>query len=320
MKLLVTGGAGYVGSHLVWDAVDAGHDVVVLDDLSTGHAEVLPDVELVTANLLDAERMKAQLARLRPDAVLHFAAKSLVGESMRRPDQYFRNNVVGSLNLLDAMRDAGVHRLVFSSSAAVYGQPDASPISETAALAPINPYGHSKKMVEECLSAYADAGWVSSVALRYFNAAGADPQGRTGENHEPETHLIPIALMAAAGSGRTLKLFGTDYPTPDGTCVRDYVHVTDLADAHLRALSWLHEGRGALQLNLGSSKGYSVREVLDLAGEVVGSPLEVEHAERRDGDPAVLVASHALAHEVLGWSPTRDLREILRTAWRWHSR
>ncbi|MCO4746188.1 MAG: UDP-glucose 4-epimerase GalE [Proteobacteria bacterium] len=320
MRLLVTGGAGYVGSHLVWEAVDAGHDVVVLDDLSTGHAEVLPDIELVVANLLDRDRIHAGVKRLKPDAVLHFAAKSLVGESMRRPDLYFRNNVVGSMNLLDAMREADVGRFVFSSTAAVYGEAETCPIEETSTLAPINPYGTSKKMVEELLAAYADAGWVNSVALRYFNAAGADAKGRTGEDHDPETHLIPIALMAAAGSGRRLKLFGTDYPTRDGTCVRDYVHVSDLADAHLRAVNWLEDGAGAQRINLGSSEGYTVREVLTTAGDVVGTPLQFDEVERRAGDPAVLVASHARAKAVLGWSPERDLRTILETAWRWHSR
>lgn len=320
MKLLVVGGAGYVGSHFVWEAVDAGHEVCVLDDLSTGHAEVLPELELVVADLLDRERIFAELARIRPDAVLHFAAKSLVGESVQRPDLYFRNNVGGTQNLLDAMVAAQVGRLVFSSTAAVYGEPEASPIEEDVPLRPINPYGRSKLMVEQLLQAYAARGWVQSASLRYFNAAGADAKGRTGEDHDPETHLIPNALLAAAGKRSRLKLFGTDYPTRDGTCVRDYVHVTDLADAHLRALDWLEEGEGALALNLGSGEGFTVREVLAMAAEVVGRPLDVEETDRRPGDPPVLVASHAKALAVLGWSPTRDLREILASAWRWHSK
>ncbi|TNE91164.1 MAG: UDP-glucose 4-epimerase GalE [Deltaproteobacteria bacterium] len=320
MRLLVTGGAGYVGSHAAWAAVDAGHEVVVVDNLSTGHRDLPPPVELVELDLLDAEGLSALLARVRPDAVLHFAARAQVGESVAHPDRYFRTNVVGSLNLLEAMRDAECGRLVFSSTAAVYGEPESTPIREDAAMRPTNPYGRSKRMVEELLEAWSDRGWVHSIALRYFNAAGADAAGRTGERHDPETHLIPNALLAAAGKRSRLKLFGTDYPTRDGTCVRDYVHVSDLADAHLRAIDWLEDGTGAAAINLGTGTGYTVREVLTEAAAVVGAPLVFDEVARRPGDPAVLVASFERATEILGWSPQRDLREILASAWEWHRR
>ena len=318
MKLLVTGGAGYVGSHFVWSAVDAGHEVVVLDNLSTGHAELLPDIELLQLDLMNRQGVQSALVDVRPDAVVHFAALSLVEESMREPERYLRVNVEGTRNLLDAMRSASVGRLVVSSSAAVYGAPEVSPVAEDAPLNPLSPYGVSKVRVEELVQSRVDAGQLGAVCLRYFNAAGADEQGRTGERHNPETHLIPRALRAAAGLGPSLTIYGTDFPTRDGTCVRDYVHVADLAEGHLAALRLLETADGGHMFNLGTGRGHTVREVLSFASLVVGKPLVAHEQGRRPGDPAVLLAEVGHATRLLGWKPQRNLMDTLQSAWAWH--
>ncbi|MGN6607728.1 MAG: UDP-glucose 4-epimerase GalE [Jatrophihabitans sp.] len=317
MRILVTGGAGYIGSVVTAQLLDEGHDVTVLDDLSTGHADAVPDgARFVQGGIDDAAGVLDGV-----DAVVHFAAKSLVGESTQHPDLYWRNNVVGTLALLDAMRAAGVPRIVFSSSAATYGDLDESPISEQAPNRPSSPYGATKLAVDLLLSDYAACFGMAAVSLRYFNVAGAMTGGGRliGERHPVETHLIPNALRAAAGDGPALSLFGTDYPTPDGTCVRDYIHVVDLGEAHLRALAAAEPSRH-LVLNLGSGTGYSVRQVIDTVGAVTGRSVPVVEAPRRAGDPAELVAGNQRAGEVLGWRPTRDLHAMVADAWTFHQR
>ncbi len=319
MKLLVCGGAGYIGSHMVRHLVGAGHAVVVFDNLSTGHRQALDDVPLIEGDVRDAVALDALFAAHRFDAVMHFCARSLVGESVREPYAYYENNMAGTLGLLQAMRRAGVDKLVFSSTAAVFGVPQAGLIDEDHPTRPINPYGVSKLMVERVLADAAGAYGLRSVALRYFNAAGADPSGRIGESHAPETHLIPNVLRAAAGQGGALKVFGDDYDTHDGTCVRDYVHVDDLAAAHLMAVDFMHGHEGAHRFNLGNGQGFSVLEVIEAAQRVVGTDIAFERAPRRAGDPPVLVASSARAREVLGWTPQyTGIDEIIDTAWKWH--
>lgn len=319
MKLLVCGGAGYIGSHMVRHLTARGHEVVVFDNLSTGHRAAIGDVALVVGDVLNPVALDALFAAHRFDAVMHFCARSLVGESVREPYAYYENNVVGSLGLLAAMRRAGVDKLVFSSTAAVFGKPQAELIDEDHPTAPINPYGASKLMVERMLTDAASAYGLRSVALRYFNAAGADPCGRIGEAHEPETHLIPNVLRAALGSGGGLKVFGDDYATRDGTCVRDYVHVNDLATAHLAAVEFMQGQEGAHRFNLGNGHGFTVLEVIEAARRVTGVDMAFERAPRRAGDPAVLVASSARARAQLGWVPGyTDIGDIIASAWRWH--
>jgi UDP-glucose 4-epimerase len=328
MRVMVTGGAGYVGSVSVEQLVDAGHDVLVFDDLSTGHAaSVVEGVRLVRGSFADMDVVGRAMSEHGTEAVLHCAAKSLVGESVTDPAKYYRANVVGGVILLEAMRRLGVMRLVFSSTAAVYGTPETTPITEDAPLRPINPYGETKRTFEGALAWYGAAYGLRSISLRYFNVAGAS--ARNGEVHSPETHLIPNILRAAEG-GPALNLFGEDYPTPDGTCIRDYIHVEDLADAHLLALeatapgsgvvpdSGVSAGGGQLICNLGNGGGFSVREVLAAAERVVGAPIPHSIGPRRAGDPPVLVASAARAAEVLGWRPARPtLDEMLGSAWTW---
>lgn len=312
MRLLVTGGAGYVGSVCAAHLVDAGHDVTVLDDLSTGHRDAVPD----GARFVEAELAEAADAVLAEgfDGVLHFAARSLVGESVEKPELYWHGNVVTSLRLLDAMRRHGTPRLVFSSTAATYGEPDEVPIREDAPTRPTNPYGASKLAIDHAISSYAAAHGLAAVSLRYFNVAGA--HGRFGERHAVETHLIPLVLQVAAGLRESISVFGDDWPTPDGTCVRDYIHVDDLADAHLLALRHACPGHHAIY-NLGSGTGFSVREVVAACREVTGHPIPAVDAPRRAGDPAVLVASSEAARAELGWRPSRtDLATIVGDAWR----
>ena len=317
--ILVCGGAGYIGSHATRCLAEAGHRVTVLDNLSTGHREAVRWGDLLEVDIRDAEALRRVFASQRFDAVMHFCARSLVGESVAEPYAYYDNNIVGTLRLLEAMREAGVDRLVFSSTAAVFGQPKSELIDEDHRRAPINPYGSSKLMVERMLADAAKAYGVNSVSLRYFNAAGAHPDGEIGEAHEPETHLIPNVLRAALGTGPALKVFGDDYPTPDGTCVRDYVHVDDLAQAHLLALSYMDDHTGAHAFNLGNGNGFSVREVIDAAAAVSGRKIPFEVAPRRPGDPAVLVASSERARRELGWRPRyTELAPIIESAWRWH--
>jgi UDP-glucose 4-epimerase len=319
MHILVCGGAGYIGSHMArWLAL-RDIRVTVLDNLSTGHAGFVRWGELIHADLLDPVSLERAFSAHRFDAVMHFCARSLVGESMADPNAYYQSNVGGTLNLLQAMRTHGVDRLVFSSTAAVFGQPQADRIDETHPTNPINPYGASKRMVERILEDAATAYGLRSVALRYFNAAGASPDGTIGEAHDPETHLIPNALRAALGTGPALKLFGDDYPTPDGTCIRDYVHVDDLAQAHLLALRHLDEHAGAHVFNLGNGRGFSVREVIDAAARVSGQPVPHSVEPRRPGDPSILVASSDKARAILGWHPEYTMLDpILDTALRWH--
>ena len=317
MHILVCGGAGYVGSHACLALSRAGHDVTVLDNMLTGHREAVRWGPLVDADILKPGTLDAAFER-RVDAVMHFCARSLVGESVTDPYAYYQNNVSGTLNLLEAMRRHGVERLVFSSTAAVFGVPVTDVIDEEHPKNPINPYGASKLMVEQVLRDAANAYGLRSVALRYFNAAGAAADEGIGESHEPETHLIPNALKAAA-SGGGLKVFGNDYPTPDGTCVRDYVHVLDLADAHLRALDWMDREPGAHRFNLGNGNGFSVLEVIEAARRVSGREIPYEIGPRRAGDPPVLVASSGQAREKLGWTPKFDrIEPIIETAWAWH--
>jgi UDP-glucose 4-epimerase len=309
MRLLVTGGAGYVGSVVAAQLVEAGHEVTVLDDLSTGHEDAVPEgARFVRAGIHEAGRALAGV-----DAVLHFAAKSLVGESVRQPGLYWANNLGGTLALLDAMRDAGVGSIVFSSTAATYGEPERSPIEEDDPTRPTNPYGASKLAVDTALSAYAGLRGLGAVSLRYFNVAGA--QGRFRERHAVETHLIPNVLKVATGERESVSVFGTDYPTPDGTCVRDYVHVSDLARAHLLALGAITPGEHRIY-NLGNGTGFSVQEVISVCREVTGHEIPAVVGERRPGDPAVLVASSARIQRELGWKPERaSLRDIVSDAW-----
>jgi UDP-glucose 4-epimerase len=313
VKLLVTGGAGYIGSVVSRLLLAEGHDVTVLDNLSTGHADAVADgAQFVEADLTHAD---AVLAADHYDGVLHFAAKSLVGESMVKPSLYWRNNVGGTRDLLDAVTANGVPRFVFSSTAAVYGEPDEVPIRETAVTKPTNPYGASKLAVDLMLRDEAAAHGVGAVSLRYFNVAGASRGA--GERHTVETHLIPIALEVADGLRPALDVFGTDWPTPDGTCIRDYVHVEDLARAHVLALEATRPGAHVI-CNLGNGGGFSVREVVDVVESVTGLPVPVRETARRAGDPAQLVASHDLASSYLGWTPTADLGRIVSDAWDFH--
>ena len=320
MRVLVAGGAGYIGSHMVRALAAAGHEPVVFDNLATGHrAAVAPGVALVEGDLLDRVALRACLAAQAPEAVMHFSARSLVAESMVDPALYYTNNVAGTLNLLQAMRAAGVGRFVFSSTAALFGEPETIPIPDDAPTRPINPYGTSKWMVEQILADCDRAYDLRYVSLRYFNAAGAAIDGSIGEDHRPETHLIPLLLQAALGRRRSISVFGTDYPTGDGTCVRDYIHVEDLCTAHLLALDYLAAAGESRTYNLGNGRGFSVREVIDAAQRITGDAIPVEVAPRRPGDPAVLVADSARIRADLGWEPAYpELDTIVAHAWQWH--
>ncbi len=320
MHYLVIGGAGYIGSHMVKCLVAEGATVTVLDDLSSGHRDAVLGGELIVQDFADRAFLDQLFSNTRFDGVFHFASQILVGESVINPAKYYRANTVATLTLLEAMRDHGVNHFVFSSTAAVYGEPDYVPIDEQHPKVPVNPYGASKYMVEMMLSDFHRAHGLKYVALRYFNAAGADPQARLGERHEPETHLIPLALKAVLGKKPPLKLFGRDYDTPDGTCIRDYIHVDDLSSAHLLAMQYLQNGGESTVFNLGNGAGYSVQEVIDVVAKVTGKPVPVEHAPRREGDPARLVADAAKAKSVLGWNPVlNDLETIVQHAWNWES-
>jgi UDP-glucose 4-epimerase len=317
MNVLVTGGAGYIGSHVVRLLLEAGHKVRVFDNLSEGHAAAVPAGVLFRGDLADPASLREAL-RGRFDCVMHFAASCSVGESMGNPAKYYANNVVGSLNLLDAVRAAGVARLVFSSSAATYGVPRETPITEDHPQAPINAYGQTKLDIEHALAYYAGAYGLGYCCLRYFNAAGAAPDGTIGEDHDPELHLVPIVLEVALGRRKDVKVFGADYPTRDGTCVRDYIHVYDLASAHILAMEAVEPGKG-LAFNLGSGSGYTVREVIEVARKVTGRRIPAADAARRPGDPPALVASSDRIIRTLGWKPEYpDLETIVETAWRWH--
>lgn len=319
MKVLVVGGAGYVGSHACLALAESGHKVTVYDDLSTGHSAAVQWGELIRGSLTDAATLDAAFARVRPDAVMHFAARSLVAESMADPYLYYEANVGGTLSLLSAMRRHGVARLVFSSTAAIFGEPVALPITEEHPRNPVNPYGRSKLMIEWILEDAARSYRLDAVALRYFNAAGADPQSRIGETHEPESHLIPRLLRRAAGEALDVGIYGNRHATRDGTCVRDYVHVMDLASAHLLALDYTTRSPGFHAFNLGTGTGYTVKEVVDAVEQLIGHRLDLPMHQARAGDPASLVASNEQAREVLGWRlRASELRNILTDAWNWH--
>jgi len=315
-RILVTGGAGFIGSHTCKALAAKGYEPIVFDNLSAGHRKAVKWGPLVVGDIRDGKALAATFREHRPDAVIHFAAHAYVGESTEAPAKYYDNNVSGTLSLLNAMHAADVNTLVFSSSCATYGIPGRVPITEDTPLLPVNPYGWTKRIAEQILSDYAAAYGLAFVALRYFNAAGADPDGELGEWHDPETHLIPRAMMAAAGSIQHLDIFGTDYDTPDGTCIRDYVHVMDLADAHVRALSLFADRDVRLRLNVGTGKGYSIGEIVKAIETVTGRKVPTVASPRRAGDPPVLVADPKAAMQALGFEPRHsDLDTIVRTAW-----
>ena len=317
--ILVTGGAGYIGSHACKALSRAGYVPVTYDSLVAGHREAVRWGPLEVGDTRDRTRLGEVMRKYDPVAAMHFAAFIAVGESVRDPAKYYENNVFGSLSLLQAMRDRGLDRIVFSSTAAVYGEPETSVISEDHPRRPINPYGFSKYAVEVMLGDFAAAHGLRSVALRYFNAAGADPDGEIGEGHDPETHLIPIVLEAAAGHREFPQIFGDSYPTRDGTCIRDYIHVSDLADAHVRALDYMADRPGASAFNLGNGRGFSVREIVDMASRVTGRPIPTRIAPPREGDSATLIADFARAKRKLGWTPKfTAVEDQVGHAWNWY--
>jgi UDP-glucose 4-epimerase len=320
--VLVTGGAGYIGSHAVLALHQAGYRVIVLDNLVYGHRDLIEKalkVDFMEGDIGDRLLLNNLFQQYSIDAVMHFAAYAYVGESVNNPAKYYRNNVVGTLTLLEAMVAAGVNKIVFSSTCATYGVPKTVPISEDHPQAPINPYGTSKLMVEQILQDFDVAYGLKSVRFRYFNAAGADPEGRLGEDHNPETHLIPLVLQTALGLRESISVFGTDYSTPDGTCIRDYIHVSDLADAHVLGINHLLQGGSSEVFNLGNGNGFSVKQVIEAARTVTGQPIPVIEGDRRPGDPSALVGSAVKAREVLGWAPQySDIEDMIRHAWAWH--
>ena len=322
--ILVTGGAGYIGSHAVLALREAGYEVVILDNLVYGHRDIVETVlkvELIQGDIADRALLDKIFKTREFAAVMHFAAYAYVGESVSQPAKYYRNNVAGTLTLLEAMCDAGIKNFVFSSTCATYGVPEQIPVSEDQPQQPINPYGMSKLMVEHILDDFDRAYGLRSVRFRYFNAAGADPQGRLGEDHSPETHILPLVLLTAMGKRESISIYGTDYDTPDGTCLRDYIHVTDLAQAHILGLEYLLKGGSTEVFNLGNGQGFSIREVIEAARVVTGRPIAVTLADRRPGDPPILVGSGEKAKQVLGWNPQyTDLETILKHAWQWHQK
>jgi UDP-glucose 4-epimerase len=317
-KVLVSGGAGYIGSHVVKLLGEKGFDVLVYDNLSTGNRSSVLSGKLVEGDMLDIDSLRSVMSDFRPDAVMHFAAKIVVPESVKFPMKYYTNNVLGTLNVLRAMKEFDVNKFIFSSTAAVYGEPEEMPINETMSFAPINPYGKSKAIVEEVLKDCSMSEGLKYIALRYFNVAGADPEGELGETKKDATHLITMCVRTAAGKRDKLSVFGTDYPTSDGTCVRDYIHVMDLADAHILALEHLLSGGESNVFNCGYGKGYSVQEVVTEAKNATGVDFAVEYTERRAGDPPELVADSTKIKHTLGWKPKYDdLGFIIKTAWEW---
>lgn len=318
MRILVTGGAGYIGSHTCKALANQGHTVVTYDNLSTGHRELVRWGDFVYGDILDTQRLRACIRQHRIEGIIHFAASAYVGESVIDPGKYFRNNVCGTLSILDAMRDEGVSYIVVSGTCAVYGSPEKMPITEDTPTNPINPYGASKLFMERMLTDYEKAHGIKWMSLRYFNAAGCDPDGETGEWHEPETHLIPRALMAAMGQIPALEIFGDDYPTPDGTCIRDYVHVTDLADAHVRGMLFLGDDGPSQALNLGTGKGFSVLDMIASVRDTTGDDVAFYFTPRREGDPACLIADNNNATSILDWLPNHsNIETLVSTAWRW---
>ena len=318
MNILIVGGAGYVGCHATRLLERAGHTIWVYDSLIAGHRSAVSPGKLIVGDLADRALVEKTLTERKIDAVMHFAAFALVGESVADPAKYYYNNVVLTIGLLDAMRATGVNKFVFSSSTATYGVPSRVPIVEDEPQRPINPYGFTKLVIEEALADYAKAYGLGYAALRYFNAAGASPEGDIGEDHTPESHLIPLVLQVALGQRDKITIFGEDYPTPDGTCIRDYVHVNDRGDAQVRALEVMQPGKG-IELNLGTGRGYSVREVIEACRKITGHKIPAMIGERRPGDPPELIADASKARQVLGWKPQyAEIDEIVKTAWRWH--
>ncbi|TVY10807.1 UDP-glucose 4-epimerase GalE [Paenibacillus cremeus] len=319
MAILVTGGAGYIGSHTVAELLARGEDVIVVDNLQQGHREALLGGKLYVGDLRDMDFLDGVFRENQVDAVIHFAANSLVGESMQNPGKYYHNNVYGTLCLLEKMNEHGVKNIVFSSTAATYGEPEQVPILETDRTLPTNTYGETKLAMEKMMHWFDTAHGIKYVSLRYFNAAGAHEGGAIGEDHAPETHLVPIILQVALGQRPHISIFGDDYATPDGTCIRDYIHVSDLADAHILAVEKLRAGGASSIYNLGNGKGFSVKEVIEIARQVTGHPIPAVVEARRAGDPATLVASSERIRAELGWNPKRDsLEQIIASAWNWH--
>lgn len=319
MKVIVTGGAGYIGSHTVRKLLEKGFDVVIIDNLSRGHIESVPDgVCFENASLLDSRKISEILKNHKAKAIVHFAAFTYVGESVDNPGMYYENNVIGSVNLINAARKSGIKDFVFSSTCSVYGNPVATPISENHPLAPINTYARTKLIIENILEDFRVSHGFEYISLRYFNAAGCSDDASIGESHDPETHLIPLVLYTALGKRDRVSIFGTDYPTEDGTCIRDYIHVNDLADAHVKALQYLGSERNSDVINLGTGKGYSVKEIIDTVQSITGRNVNSLAAPRRQGDPAVLVADNRKAESLLGWKPAYNLESIISSAWNWH--
>ncbi len=319
--ILIVGGAGYIGSHVNKCLVRRGFKTIVFDNLSRGHRQFVKWGEFFEGDLLHPAHLRSCFERYRIEAVMHFSALSLVEESVVHPERYYQNNVIGTLNLLQAMREFGVRYFIFSSTCATYGIPETVPIPEDHPQSPVNPYGQTKLIIEKALRDYDEAYGLRHINLRYFNAAGADPEGEIGERHHPETHLIPLAIFAAMGLKKEIKIFGTDYPTKDGTCIRDYIHVMDLADAHIKALEYLLNGGRSDSFNLGNGNGTSVREVVEVVKQVTQKDFRVVEAERRIGDPPVLVSSSQKAFETLQWKPEyAEIETIIETAWKWHQK
>lgn len=318
LKILVVGGAGYIGSHMIDMLRQNNYEVIALDNLSTGYQDAVFDTTFINADLADTTALEKCFSKYQFDAVMHFAAFMQVGESVQQPAKYYRNNVINTINLLDVMLRHNVNKFIFSSSAAVYGEPQYTPIDVDHPKNPVNPYGRSKWMVEQILQDYGLAYNLQSICLRYFNAAGADPSGRLGERHNPETHLIPLVLQAASGRRKNISIYGDDYPTQDGTCIRDYVHVTDLCSAHLLALQHLSQVKSNNAYNLGTGQGYSVIELIKTAEKVTHRPIPIVKCARRNGDPAILLADSQRAQKELGWQPQySDLETIIKHAWQW---
>ncbi len=319
MAILITGGAGYIGSHTVKELLKTNREIVIFDNLSRGHHEAIPvGVKFEKIDILNRDLLLKALIKYKIDSIIHFAAFAYVEESVRNPELYYRNNVNGSFNLINSAVIAGVKRFIFSSTCSVYGNPNKIPINETAEVNPINPYAKTKLLVENKIREVSEVTGMKYVILRYFNAAGDSPDGEIGESHDPEPHLIPRVMYSALGKLNNLKIYGDDYPTKDGTCIRDYIHVTDLANAHLKALEYIENDNESIILNLGTGEGYSVNEIIEKAREITGVDIKAEIDLRREGDPAILVADNKKAKKVLNWNPQFGLKEIIQTAWNWH--
>lgn len=319
MKILVTGGAGYIGSHFVKILVEKGYETIVVDNLSRGHIESIhPDAQFEKADLLESGALSEVISKYKPDAVVHFAALAYVGESVENPSLYYENNVVGSFNLIRACVQNNIKKFVFSSTCSIYGNPETTPIDESQKSNPINPYANTKLTVEKILGDFDAAYGLKFVALRYFNAAGADPDALIGESHNPETHLIPLVLSTAMGMRNKVDVYGNDYDTPDGTCIRDYIHVNDLANAHLNAIEFLKSENRSEIINLGTGKGFSVMEIINSCESVTGKKINYQITGRRPGDPSILVADNRKAGRLLGWETEFNLDRIISTAWKWH--